>query len=237
MRARQRNVAAMNWAIVLVLPALAGALAAIAVFGLSRYAVAREFGRNEIARVALSAEQPALEQTIAPVARDLTGLLLASQTDSATLPATLQVCASSDASQPGASACSQGRLIQTGLFHGYGFVFAPPLPATEHPYHFVFRLIDPAPGARVALAIVTPPALRQQDYTAAHGNHTFAGVARLTLLRAFDAAQALEEVGSRLAEDGRLPVLWLLSLGACLAVIGWVVTASPSDSSSQSCAS
>ena len=238
MPAQQRNVAVMNWATVLVLPALAGALAAIAVFGLSRYAVAREFGRDEIARVALSAEQPALEQTIAPVAQSLTGLLLlVSRADSAALPATLQVCASSDASQPGSSACSQGRLIQTGLFYGYGFVFTPPLPATEHPYRFVFRLIDPAPDAHVALAIVRPPALRHQDYAAAQGNQTFAGLARLTLLHAFDAGQALQDMSSRLAEDGRLPVLWLLSLGACLAVIGWVVTASPSDSSSQSCAS
>lgn len=159
----------------------------------------------------------------------------------------MQVCASSDASEPGASACSQGRLIQTGLFHGYGFVFAPPLPATEHPYRFVFRLIDPAPGARVSLTILTHPASRQQaDYTVEHGNQARAGLARLTLLRDFDAGQALGDVGSRLAEDGRLPVLWLLSLSACLAVIRWVVAASPTDRSpassswslsSQSCVS
>ncbi len=239
MRPGERNVAAMSRPGVLVLPALAGALAAIAVLGLSRHAVVREFGRNEIARVALSAEQPAFEQTIAPVAQSLTGLLLlVSQADSAALPGTMQVCATSDASKPGASACSQGRLIQTGLFYGYGFVFTPPLPATEHPYRFVFRLIDPASDARVALAIVTPPASRQQaDYTAEHGNQARTGVARLTLLRAFDTGQALQDMSSRLAEDGRLPVLWLLSLGACLAVIGWVVTAAPNDDSSSSLSS
>ena len=224
-----------KWAGVLLMPAMVAILGAVIVFTLSRNAAARDFWYPVSGQITLTAAQPILKQTIPPPREDVTGLLLAAAPSaSANLPPAMRLCARSTLTSPETSSptCAQGRLIQTALFHGYGFTFAPALVGQAHPYVLEFQLIDAAPDARVGLTVVAPPQASDRDlYNIQYGDWTQTGIARLVLLRAFDSASALSALQARLLEDRRLFIVWGLSLAICLAIIGRLAAVSMPASS------
>ncbi len=224
-----RRLPLANWATVLLIPAIATILSAAIVFTLSRNAAVREFGRVQIGQVTLTASQPMFSQTMAPPQQDATGLLLlVSPSASANLPKAIELCARplAPASDTLSPTCSQGSLIQTVGFNGYGFVFSPSLAALAHPYVLDFRLITPAPETRVVLTLVSPPDTQTSLYTVRQDSQAQIGLARLILLRTFDAGAALTAMMARLVEDWRLFLIWGLSMAICLVVIGRFVRGS-----------
>lgn len=230
------QISLRNWAGVLLMPAIIAILGAVIVFTLSRSAVAHDFWYPVSGQITLTAAQPILKQTIPPPREDVTGLLLAaSPSASASLPSAMRLCArpASSSIETSSPTCAPGRLIQTALFHGYGFIFAPPLPGRAHPYALEFQLMDAAPDTRATLTVVAPPDGEKELYSLQHGEWTQTGIARLVLLRAFNGASALSALQARLLEDRRLLILWGLSLAICLAIIGCVVTVSMPTSPEQ----
>ncbi len=225
-----------NWTTVLLMPAIAIILSTAIVLTLSRNAAAREFGYVQIGQVTLTAAQPMFSQTIAPPQQDATGLLLlVSPSASVSLPKAIELCARplAPASNTLSPTCSQGSLIQTVGFNGYGFVFSPSLAALMHPYVLDFRLIAPAPETRVVLTLVSPPDTQTSLYTVRQDTQAQIGLARLILLRTFDAGAALTAMMARLVEDWRLFIIWGLSLAICLLVIGRFVRGSLTDGAVQ----
>jgi hypothetical protein len=199
---------------VLVLPALIGLAAAVGVFVLSRHAVAREYGFNDAQRIALTPEQPSFTQALPPLTATLTGLLLTVlPSESSALPSELQACVVLQSVEH----CAQGMPLPGG----YGFRLPVKVVLQSEPIRVVFRLFEPAIGARVAVPVASLPAARRpQDFQLTQGQTTLTGhTARITLLRSFDLGQALAETTERLTRDWRLFVVWPLVAIVCMIVV------------------
>lgn len=208
-----------RWVVALLLPMSAGLIAAGGMLALSQNAAAREYLGSRIAqRAVLSADQPVFTQTLPATSGVLTGLLLnILPGESAALPATLRACVST----PDGEQCSQGELIRSNAFNGYGFRFLPPLITDDQMLQIAFHLALPAPGARVVAPIASPVgAPHPEEYRWQQGEILLTGhLNRLAALRPFGVGQALSELGSRISEDWRLAIVWLLVVFACLFII------------------
>ena len=199
---------------VLVLPTFVGLVLAAGVFVLSRHAVARGFGFNVVQRIALTSEQPSFAQALPPLTDTLTGLLLpVLHNESSSLPSKLQACVVLQSVEH----CAQGMLLPTG----YGFRLPAQVALQGEPVRVVFRLVEPAIGARVVVPVISlSTARRPQDYQLIQGQTTLIGhTARITLLRSFDLSQALAETTERLTRDWRLFVVWPLVAIVCMIVV------------------
>jgi len=216
-----------RWAGLLILPMLASLLVAAGIFALSGRAIGREYvGPRQAQRAVLSAEQPAFTQTLPPVSETLTGVLLnILPAESAALPSTMEVCVTVLSGEQ----CSQGSLIQSASFNGYGFRFSQPATTGNQPLRIVFRLTEPAAETRIVAPLASPTNVsRLQDYRFEQGQTALtAHLGRLTLLRPFETSRALAEVANHLTRDWRLAAMWPLIAVACLIVIGGAVRVAP----------